>query len=1044
MEKVEARARIQELVEGFNELMREGKLDEFSEADVGSKFILPFLEALGWNVRDIDEVREQKRTLVGPVDYSLNVNKKPKVVIEIKKFSESLDHKRVVRGREESYPEQAIRYAWHLKVDWVVLSNFAETRLYYSRVTSPEGGLIFKLKYDKYLANFDQLWIISKECVVTGKLDTYEKRRERRNVDEEILVDLFYCRKVLVESIRRNNPGLNKDEIREIVQKILDRLLVIRVAEDRGIIGSDSLWKELDAWKTRGLSTPFMRSLKSLFRDFDEVYNSKLFEEHKCEDVTIDNKVLEDVIAILYKYNFDLISADVLGAIYEDYIGHVLKEEEKGLDIVKDYEKRKKAGIYYTPTHVVEYIVKRTLEETLRSKKPEEASKIRILDPACGSGSFLIKAFDFLKGYYEKINEEAMKNSGATGLIKYTKFDADFEKKIIKNNIFGVDLDPQAAEIASVNIMLKALKKGEKLPLILGDNIKCGNSLISGTEAELRKYFGDKWKDERPFDWAYEFPDVFREGGFDVVIGNPPHGAKLSEEERKYFSEKYEVGAGYKNSAALFIEKSFRLLKPNGLLGLVIPKSLTFSQKWGRTRDFILKNLEIIEIADISKAFPEVLLEQVILVCRKKAQSEKVYFGSKMHGEEKIETYEIPVELCKSLDAFPCHIDPVSLKIYQKIKAKSIMLGEISRTFRGLPIQSKASKRRMESSEPLLRGDDIKPYFHSSPQIFIEKNALTEETEKIAQMKRPKIISQRIVAHVLKPVDHIIIMSTFDEKGLLNVDTVENTIVTDPKYDPKYIVALLNSKLIAWYAYTFIFNKAVRTMDLDDYYIGKIPIYPAEAEEQKRLAEMVDKMLTLTRQLADAQATFEEYLNKFPRIDDVPLYNYYNQIPLENRKVAIPSNCRGVIKNIRTNQEGDWLIILIDGIISLRGSEQDVSELEVLRIKIEDEHLRNFLGECIRSSKVRPSESNILKKILEVKIPQFHRNREENLKIIRDIIKSFLPARIQRIKLLEEISEVENNVNRTIYTLFNLNEEEITFVESTMPTESVTANLLGR
>lgn len=1044
MEKAEAYIKVQKLVDGLNELIKEGKVEEFTEADVGSKFILPFLEALGWNIRDIDEVKEQKRTLVGPVDYSLNVNKKPKVVVEIKKFSESLDHKRVVRGREESYPEQAIRYAWHLKVDWVVLSNFAETRLYYSRVTNPESGLIFKLKYNKYLTNIDQLWTISKESVVLGKLDTYERRRERRNVDEEILVDLFYCRKILVESIKKNNPDLDRDEIREIVQKILDRLLVIRVAEDRGIIGSDSLWKELDAWKTRGLSTPFMRSLKSLFRDFDEVYNSKLFEEHRCEDVAINNKVLEDVIATLYKYNFDLISADVLGAIYEDYIGHILKEEEKVLDIVKNYEKRKKAGIYYTPTHVVEYIVKRTLEEALRGRNSEEVSKIRILDPACGSGSFLIKAFDFLKEYYQKLNEETIKKSGATGLIKYTKLDADFEKKIIKNNLFGVDLDPQAAEIASVNIMLKALKKGEKLPMILGDNIKCGNSLISGTEEELRKYFGDKWRDERPFDWANEFPEVFVAGEFDVVIGNPPHGAKLSEEERKYFSEKYEVGAGYKNSAALFIEKSFRLLKPNGLLGLVIPKSLTFSQKWGRTRDFILKNLEIIEIADISKAFPEVLLEQVILICKKKIQSEKAYLGSKLHGEEKIETYAIPVELAKSLDVFPCHVDPTSLKIYQKIRGKSILLREISHTFRGLPLQSKASKRRTESSEPLLRGDDIKPYFHNNPQIFIEKTALTEETEKIAQMKRPKIISQRIVAHVLKPVDHIIIMSTYDEKGLLNVDTVENTIVTDPNYDPKYIVALLNSKLIAWYTYTFIFNKAVRTMDLDDYYIGKIPIYPADAEEPKRLAGMVDKMLTLTMQLADAQAKFEEYLNKFPRMDDVPLYKYYNQISLENRKVAIPSNCKGVIKNIRTNQDGDWLTIMIDGIIQLRGSEQEVSDLEVLRIKIEDEHLRNFLCECIRSSKVRPSEGNTLKKILGIKIPQFHRNREEDLKIIRDIMESFIPAKRQRIKLLKEISEVENNINRTIYTLFNLNEEEITFVESTLPPGSITANLLGR
>ncbi len=287
-------------------------------------------------------------------------------------------------------------------------------------------------------------------------------------------------------------------------------------------------------------------------------------------------------------------------------------------------------------------------------------------------------------------------------------------------------------------------------------------------------------------------------------------------------------------------------------------------------------------------------------------------------------------------------------------------------------------------------------------------------------------------------------MSTYDEEGLLNVDTVENTIVTNSKYDPKYVVAFLNSKLVAWYAYTFIFNKAVRTMDLDDYYIGKIPIYPAEAEDQKRLVNMVDKMLKLTRQMAEMHTKFEEYLNKFPRTEDVPFQNYYNRIPLENRIVVVPSNCRGLIKNIQIKQDGEWLVILIDGIVQDNSSEREVFDMEILRIKIEDDHLRNFLCECIRSSKMRPLESNILKKILEIKIPNFHRNREENLKIIKEIMESFIPAKHQSMKLIEEVSELENQINKAIYTLFGLNEKEIAFIESTLPSGSIVAKLLGR
>jgi len=404
-----ATEKIRELVDRYNQLVKEGKTRKFSEADVGSKFILPFIEALGWDIKNIDEVREQRRTLTGPADYSLNVKGLPKLVVEIKRFDESLDTVRTIRGREESYAEQAIRYAWHMKADWVVLSNFAETRLYYSHVIKPRDGIVFEFKYYEYLEKIEKLWILSKESVASGILDTYEKRRMRSEIDEQILGDLFACRKILVDSTSKNNPQLGKEEIRESVQKILDRILVIRVTEDRGIIGSDSLWKELDSWKTRGLPTPFMRSLKSLFRDFDDVYNSKLFEKHTCEDLKLDNEALEQVIFTLYNYNFDLISADVLGAIYEDYIGHILKEAEKRIDIVTDYGTRKEAGIYYTPTHVVEYIVRNALLPFLKDKKPEEVSELKVLDPACGSGSFLIKAFDALKEYYKSYNRNQRK-----------------------------------------------------------------------------------------------------------------------------------------------------------------------------------------------------------------------------------------------------------------------------------------------------------------------------------------------------------------------------------------------------------------------------------------------------------------------------------------------------------------------------------------------------------------------------------------------------------------------------------------------------------
>ena len=150
-------------------------------------------------------------------------------------------------------------------------------------------------------------------------------------------------------------------------------------------------------------------------------------------------------------------------------------------------------------------------------------------------------------------------------------------------------------------------------------------------------------------------------------MGTPPHGAKLSKEERKFFSDKCQVAKGYKNTASLFIERVVPLMKKEGILGLVIPKSLTFSQKWNVTREHILQNLELLEIADISKAFQDVLLEQIILLCRKKTAKIDSYLGTRLFWAEKSETYEIPIYLCEELDTFPIHVDVMSLAIYEKV-----------------------------------------------------------------------------------------------------------------------------------------------------------------------------------------------------------------------------------------------------------------------------------------------------------------------------------------------------------------------------------------
>jgi len=1042
-----AREKVQQLIENYDSVVRSGKKAEYSEADVGSKFILPLLSALGWDITKIEDVKEQRRTLTGVADYSLlNVGGTSKIFLELKKFEEDLDGTRRVGGKIKSFPQMAIDYAWQSRADWAVLTNFEEIRLYYSRVKKPEEGLIFKLKYNGYLTNFEKMWLLSKESVVSGLLDTYEKRRLRREVDEELLKDLVYCRKLLVSNVRKNNPQLSKDEINETTQKILDRLMFIRSCEDRLIIPAESLWTQFSVWQKIAIDKSvrtFMMDLKNIFRDFDAVYNGKLFAPHLCEDLRVENEVLESVLILLYNYNFDLIPVDVLGNAYELYIGTMIKEKEgilkeDELTLVEDPAIRKKHGIYYTPEHVVDYIVRNTLGKLLRKcKSVEEVSKIKVLDPACGSGSFLIKAFDLIKEWYDDYNKRNQRAATPNTLDAHFHTVSNTEDRILTDNLYGVDLDPQAVEITMLNLSLKAVKPRTKLPF-MGDHIKCGNSLISGTEEELRKYFKEEWNKEKPFDWPKEF-ELLNADGFDIVIGNPPHGAKLSEEERDFFLEKYQVARGYKNTASLFIERAVRLIKEEGVIGLVIPKSLTFSQRWNVTRNYILQELQLLEIADISKAFPDVLLEQIILLCRKKTEKIDRYLGTRLFWAERPETYEIPISLCKELDTFPIHVDPISLAIYKKVMGKSRLLKEISKTFRGLPLQSKTSSQKAVGSDSLLRGDDIKPYYHVAPNLFIDRNYLQKNREKIEDLRKPKIISQRIVAHVLTPVDHIIIMSTLDHEGLLNVDTVENTIVTDSDYDIKYVLAFLNSKFVSWFAYTFIFNKAVRTMDFDDYYVGKIPIFPASKDEQKSIVALVESLLKLTKNLVGSKAEFREYVNKYPRVDDVKLETYYRKVSAEEKQVLIQSNLKGTIKNIKIEERENWLVFILDFLTE----REEYSGADVLKLKINDNALRGFIAQSILSSKRHFGKGNILGKLLQLSIPRFNKDEEKNSRVIREIMKEYQKTLNKCAQLEEEISGLETAINQKILAFYDLSEDEIKFIESSSETGSTILRLLG-
>jgi type I restriction-modification system DNA methylase subunit len=1024
-----AKADLANLVNRFEQIIKSGKEATFSEADVSSKFILPFLDALGWDTKDIDQVKEQRRTLSGPVDYTLSVNRKPRLLLELKKFDEQLDGYREVRGRKETFPEQAARYAWHLKVEWVVLTNFKEVRLYNSYYRKPADGLRLQLRFPQFASELDKLWILSLASVQAGELDKIERKAERKNIDEAVLEDLLEIRRLLSDNISSSNNSLSIRTVRENVQKIMDRLIVIRVAEDKGLIGFESLRKELESWKNRGLPTPFMRSLKSLFRDFDDTYNTKLFEPHMCEDLLIENKIIETVIDILYQYNFDLISADVLGAIYEDYLGHVLQETTSGdVQIIESSEARKKEGIYYTPTHLVEYVVNETLGEILAEcKSPDDVAKIKILDPACGSGSFLIKAFDLIKEWYENYNSKLTSNDGS--LDSHLQKVTDIERKILADNLFGVDIDQEAAEIAAVNLMLKAIRRGEKLPQILGQNIRVGNSLVNGSEEGFNRLSPEAREGLRPFKWEQEFQEILVSGGFDVVVGNPPY-YKVRKKNPIRISPSYDVvKTGPVNAAMMFIDQAIKLTKPKGKIGLVLPKMLSYTKGWEGSRRIVFGNC-VESIIDCQEAFEKVLLEQILLTLEKVVpeESHSYQIGEAKGFDIAISPKRIPQSLATKEDFLFLEPSEVAYRIREKMLNGTRLLGDVCDIILGLGIQSFDCWREIAQLGDLsiLRGNDIQMW-HIRSCLYFSPSALEMQpySNNIASVHVPHIVAQRIIAHIRRPKPHIILMAAYDTRGSFAFNTVTHLLVKDIDFDYRYILGLLNSKLFSFYAYKFVYNNAIRSMDFYKDYSERLPVKPLSMENQKEISDIVDSIIAHFQDPRHLDPIYKKYITE-KVIGAREFVEYYRKLS-PNERDPKDSRTKGTVKKLLVREDGDWLSFRVDYLD--QGQRRIITDYEILRCKFRDREIRSFLLTEINSRKAPNRGKRLLDKILSVRLPSFHKDADRNKELITSQLKPFLKDADSHIAWKNEYRSLDDRLNKRVYQIYGLDEEEARHVE---------------
>lgn len=609
---------------------------------------------LGWKTDDSKEYDSENYVRgVGHADVALKVSGKPVIFIEAKRFGGVPS--RLERGVQLTLSGQKIYADWtseerqvlnyagmSIDAKWAILTNFEKFRLFNSKT----GEVILDIESPaQYLDRIDDLMLLTREQVIDGNINKLEGRIERPDVDLNFLNAMNDWRLKLARNMHKNCPELSAAELQKFTQRILDRFVVIRYAEDRWVLTDpDQLQAAFEYWSKTKTYNSLTDIIKQLFAGFNQIHDSKIFEQDPELDQVlskVSNDTLSDIIKALYGQNFRKFTSDILGNTYESYLGSQLfintDNGHNDVELRPTPVLKKSSGVYYTEPPVVHYIVSNAFEkltaqfnEAVKDYEQEritdsidkfaKLTRAHVLDPACGSGSFLIHAFENFQSMYrmynEKINEENQKITNKIFALRTEGRNKEawelesmrnrpienFEKKILLENIFGVDIDSSATEIASVNLMLQALKKGEKLPLILQENIKVGNSIIGSEAEELQKFFGENFSAIQPFRWEKGFRAV--EGGkFDIVIGNPPYFTISTQHDdlKKYLRENTEWSEVYRGQNDIlfyFIMRGLGLLKEGGLLGFIVARYWLESLWADKLRDFILKNAKIKLILD--------------------------------------------------------------------------------------------------------------------------------------------------------------------------------------------------------------------------------------------------------------------------------------------------------------------------------------------------------------------------------------------------------------------------------------------------------------
>lgn len=1031
---------IEKILSGWQKSLKDSDLSKTKEKSIQGSFLNKFFEEIlgyssqttgneEWSMiqHPASEVDAQEPD--GSLGFFTREAKTTKAVIELKDAKTLLDKKQ--SGREKGYTpiEQAYLYATKFdRCNWIIVSNFREIRLYHKNRTQDffEKFDVLELHKAEEFKRF--YYFLCKQNLIshakTSLIDDLanDSTKENENITLKFYTDYKNARLALFHHLVEQNSGIEKTLLLEKAQKIIDRLIFILFCEDTGSLLPRNLMKDtydLGIRSRERSDQRVWREFKSLFMDIDlgrsdidpeiNSYNGGLF----AQDAVLDTLAIKDIIwkqlVSLNKYDFESeLNVNILGHIFEQSISDIehLKAELAGEHAEKEISKRKKEGIFYTPEFVTKYLIENVVGRFLE-ENPGKLGAVKILDPACGSGAFLNQAHSYLMNEYKIRTEQRLLEKLGTQQLDFSDINlAATNRSILLNNLFGVDLNQESVEITKLSLWLKTARSSEPLQN-LDKNIKCGNSIVDDPF-----YAG-----ARAFAWQKEFQEILSDGGFDIVIGNPPYvRQELIKEIKPYLEKHYRVHTGVSDLYVYFFERAMNLLKEDGFFAFIVSNKFLRANYGQKLTQYLQQNftvLNLIDFGDLQIFEGATTYPCIITLQKKKPAAVQSVSLLKLTSLDKVSDLGLEVKEnsltieIKQDDIFWQLRSLEQKTILDKLNSNTVPLGEFvnDQIFYGLKTglndafiideQTKDKLCKEDSKnrkiiKPLLRGANIGTYGHKwgheyllyIPWHFpfhedITIQGASDKAERAFEKEYPAIYT-----HLLQ----------FKDK-LLERNTAETGVRYEwyalQRYGSNYWEMFEQPKII----WGNLATAASFSYDTEAFYVNA-PACMLPTNEKWLLAIVNSAVATffLKNTAIERQGGFIE------------------QKPVYIRQIPIP-NVNGALRNVLTEK--------VERLLTLYSEKQELQKQAL---------------ELVRAEYKLPKMTQKLENFLHLGWNEFIEELEKQKVRIsltqKDELNSWFRSKQVAAKNVHELAErLKKEIDTSVYDLYTLNEAEIKLIE---------------